>query len=45
MDSPEQQLAHLPDLAMLIPQEMMTLRGKFRLFTGGETFRKLFELR
>jgi len=42
MDPPEQQLAHFPDLAMLSPQEMMMLRGKFRLFTGEETFRKGF---
>jgi len=42
MNSPEPQLAHIPDLAMLNPQEMMTFRGKIRLFTGGETFRKWF---
>jgi len=40
MDPPEQQLAHFPDLMMLTPQEMMMLRGKFRLFTGGEIVRK-----
>jgi len=42
MDPPEQQLAQYPDLEMLSPQEMMMLRGKFRLFTSWETFWKGF---